>query len=164
MNRPCVCINTLTGPSEHGCVHGQVTNIKLGAEGQMSHKAHTLGLAAPISTCACTCPHLSQCKITPLCPHISVADCCLHWMTPHGLKHLNSLSGHLLPELIARERVMLVKVVKPKTLSNYSAGLLQFTQFCDAFDIPEDLCMPALEWLLSNSSLLEAQGCWGVVL
>src|SRR5882672_8556499 len=39
--------------------------------------------------------------------------------------------------------------VHPKTLSNYSAGVLRFTQFCDTFLIPEDLRMPTPEWLLS---------------
>ena len=53
------------------------------------------------------------------------------------------------PELITRERVVLVKVVKPKTLSNYGAGLMRFMQFCDGFNIPEDMHMPSPEWLLS---------------
>ena len=38
--------------------------------------------------------------------------------------------------------------VNYKLLSNYQAGVLRFTQFCDIFNIPEDLQMPAPEWLL----------------
>jgi len=48
------------------------------------------------------------------------------------------------PKLITREREILVKVVKPKTLSNYGAGLMRFTQFCDGLNIPEDLHMLSL--------------------
>jgi len=39
--------------------------------------------------------------------------------------------------------------VNPKTLSNCSASILRFTQFCDALNIPEYICMPAPKWLLS---------------
>ena len=138
-------IQNLDRPSEHGLVHNQVMNIKLGAEGLFSPNAHTLIVAEPIPICACMHPWLSQCKLTPLHPRVSVADHCLHWMNPYGLKHLNSLSGHHPAELIERERVVLFKAVKPQTLSNCGTGLLQFTQFCNAFDIPEDLCMPTPE-------------------
>jgi len=51
--------------------------------------------------------------------------------------------------MIARERVVLVKAVKPKMFSNYGTSLLRFTQFCDTFNMPEELRMPAPEWLLS---------------
>ena len=43
-----------------------------------------------------------------------------------------------------------MKAVRPKMLSNYGAGLLHFTQFCDEMKIPEDLQMPAPEWLSSH--------------
>jgi len=71
-------------------------------------------------------------------------------MTPFGLEWLSILSHHLPHELLASEQVVLVKAVKPKTLSNYGAGLMRFMQFCDNFNVPEDLCMPAPEWLLST--------------
>ncbi|KAK0429693.1 hypothetical protein EV421DRAFT_1914203 [Armillaria borealis] len=32
---------------------------------------------------------------------------------------------------------------------NYGAGLLRFTQFCDAYSVPESLCVPASEPLLT---------------
>jgi len=43
----------------------------------------------------------------------------------------------------------MTRSVNPKNLSNYSAGILRFTQFCDCYHIPEALRMPAPEWLLS---------------
>jgi len=70
-------------------------------------------------------------------------------MTPYGLEYLNKLSTHLPPKVVVRERLVLVKAIKPKTLSNYGVGLMRFTQFCDAFNVPEDLHMPTPEWLLS---------------
>src|SRR5882724_5460868 len=116
MSRLHMCDDNHAWPSEHVHVHSQNSNAISCTEGQMSSKAHTLIVAAPIPTSAHTCPWLSQCKITPLHPHISAVDCYLHWLTLYGLKYLNSLSGHLPAKLIARERVMLVKAVKPKTL------------------------------------------------
>jgi len=70
-------------------------------------------------------------------------------MTPFGLHHLDMLAVHMPNALIARERVVLVRVVKPKTLSNYGTGLLRFTQFCEALVVPESLQILAPEWLLS---------------
>ena len=58
---------------------------------------------------------------------------------------------------------MLVKAVAPKTLSNYGAGLLRFTHFCESFKLAEDLCMPALEWLLSVFITTMGPCLWEVV-
>jgi len=90
-----------------------------------------------------------QYNVTLLCPHVSAADCCLHWLTPYGLNHMDMLATHMPHTLVTQQRVVLVKAIKPKTLSNYGAGLLRFTQFCDKFDIPESLPMPCPEWFLS---------------
>src|SRR5882672_7149995 len=79
-------------------------------------------------------------------PHISSAQCFMHWMTPFGLHKLDELNLHLPPIIIAHQSVIMVKAVKQKTLSNYGAGLLWFRQFCDELSIPEDLRMPAPEW------------------
>src|SRR5882724_2459465 len=91
-------------------------------------------------------PHSSP---PPLRSHVAAPYHVLHWLTPFGLACLNCLSSHLPPELLAWEHVVMSRSVHPKTLSNYSAGILRFTQFCDTFHIPEDLRMPAPEWLLS---------------
>src|SRR5882724_95151 len=93
-------------------------------------------------------------KLSPYSPgagtlQYSTAEQFLHWMTPYGLNKLHSLSP-LPPHNIAREHVILVHAVKPKTLSNYGVGLVRFTQFCDTFNIPEPMRMPAPEWLLSH--------------
>src|SRR5882724_7386232 len=159
MSIPHICDDTLTGPSKHGLVHGQIMNIRLGAEGKMSPNPHTLIMAAPIPMCACMCPWLSQCKITPLHPHISAANHCLHWMTPYGLKHLNSLSGHLPAKLIARERVMLVKAVKPKP------SAIMVLVSCDSLNFAihltyQRICICPLQSGYSQSSSLHKEWAW----
>jgi len=92
---------------------------------------------------------------------MSATDCCLHWLTPFGLSQMHLVSALMPPVLIAREHVILVRVVKPKMLSNYGAGL-RFTQFCDTFNIPKELNMPAPEWLLSMFITTKGagEGCW----
>jgi len=82
--------------------------------------------------------------------HVSAADQFFHWITPYGLDNLHCISQFLPPQITAREHVVLIWAVSPKTLGNYDAGLLRFTQFCDQFNIPEDLRMPAPEWILSH--------------
>src|SRR5882672_5498920 len=92
---------------------------------------------------------LNRISPNPLRPHVSSAGRFLHWMTPYGLVRLRHLSQFLPPHVISRERVVLVQAVSTSTLRNYGAGLLRFTQFCDDFNVPESLKMPAPEWLLS---------------
>ena len=52
------------------------------------------------------------------------------------------------------------RAVAPKTLSNYGTGLLCFMRFCDDLNVPEELQMPAPEWLLS--SFLTTRGAGAV--
>ena len=79
-------------------------------------------------------------------------------MTPFGVAHMHKVSLHI---PIMREHMVLAMAIKPKTLSNYSASLLQFTQFCDALNIPEDLRMLAPEWLLSKVITMKGAGAVG---
>ena len=107
--------------------------------------------------------HSSRIPHSPLHPHVSSPDCFLHWMTPWGLARLHQLSQFLPRDIVAREHIVVVQAVKPNTLSNYGAGLLRFTQFCDHFNIKEALRMPAPEWLLSLLLPQEAQALYPVV-
>ena len=60
-----------------------------------------------------------------------------------------------------RKRLILVKAVKPKTLSNYGASLLRFTQFCDSLSILEVTRMSAPKWLLSVFIMTHSAGMVG---
>src|SRR5882724_6329883 len=66
MSRPHICDNTLTGPGEHGLVHGQVTNIMLGAEGQMLPKAHPHHGCTYPNVCLHTPPAFTMLNHTPM--------------------------------------------------------------------------------------------------
>jgi len=66
-------------------------------------------------------------------------------MMPFGLAKLEELAHHLPHHIIAREQVVLVRAIKPKTLRNYGTGLLRFTIFRDLFNVPETMCMPAVK-------------------
>jgi len=51
---------------------------------------------------------------------------------------MHKVSLHIPVALITREHMVLAMAVRPKMLSNYCAGLLWFTQYCDALNVPED--------------------------
>src|SRR5882724_3300818 len=107
--------------------------------------------------------HLSQNQTLPstLHPHVSATQHFIHWMTPFGLTKIAELNTHLPPLIITCQRVVLGKAVNAKTPSNYSAGLLQFTQFCDNMGILKELRMPAPEWLLSHFITTKGAGSVG---
>jgi len=76
-----------------------------------------------------------------------------------SLTILNKLVHHLPSHIIARECIVLVKAIKP--LSNYGAGLLWFTQFCDCFSIPKETCMLVPKSLLSHFITTRGAGSIG---
>jgi len=88
----------------------------------------------------------------PLCPHVLAPDCLTRWLTPFGIKHMNSLMNFFPPWLIAMSH-LLSKSIALSTISNYSSDLMPFSQFCDDYHIPKSLHMLASESLLT--SLLE---------
>ena len=85
---------------------------------------------------------------SPLCPNDAAHDHFVHWLTPFGINAMNRAAKMFPQETIACERFVLTQCVKLETLSNYSAGLLHFTCFCDDFRIPKAARMPAEESLL----------------
>ena len=70
------------------------------------------------------------------------------WMTPFGIEQINTLLLLFLPSLVTSSHLLLCNSVIPGTLSNYAAGLSRFTNFCDEFNVPELLHIPASEQLL----------------
>ena len=86
----------------------------------------------------------------PLRPPCAAGEWLLLWLTPYGIRDMDACARLLPFHIITRKCLLLSRAVTPKTLSNYSAGLLRFIQFCDNLHIPEELSMPAPEWLLSS--------------
>jgi hypothetical protein len=82
-------------------------------------------------------------------PHVPASDRLRYWSSPHAIAHhhhvVSQIPAHAASNLI---NVMLLSL-EPKTRSNYGAGLLRFTQFCDANSISEHHRCPASEILIS---------------
>lgn len=82
-------------------------------------------------------------------PHVLASEHVLLWTTPHGFNFQHELE-QLFPESdILKMFFVTIQSLDENTCSNYGAGLLRFTQYCDQRLIPEMQCMPASAALLS---------------
>jgi hypothetical protein len=71
-------------------------------------------------------------------------------MTLYGLNSMDKQLETFSHGIIACRRIIMSRTVSPKTLGNYTAGLIQFTKFCDDLNISEQNRMPASELLLAT--------------
>ena len=84
-----------------------------------------------------------------LCPHVLASERLRCWITPHALSHHDRVISQIPLSVASVLMEVMLSSLEPKTRSNYGAGLLRFTQFCDQLAIPElDRC-PASETLVS---------------
>lgn len=91
-------------------------------------------------------------------PHVLAADRLAMWSTPVTLSFHACLTAALPPsDARAMLEVMLFSL-EEGTRSNYGAGILRFTQYCDSRKIPEEDRMPASEILLSGFATVMAAG------
>ena len=121
--------------------------------------AALLGISSPNSIATLVIPRsptphkfptsASIIKPNPLCPPVSAPDHFIYWISLHGLQLIQEQSHYLPPALIVCRHLVLANAIQPLSPSSYSAGLVRFIRFCDEYDIPEHLHMPALEALLS---------------
>lgn len=81
-------------------------------------------------------------------PHVAAADRLFVWRTPFGDASDARLAAELPPELADTARLSIMGALAINTRNSYGAGLTRFTQFCDAWDIPEPSRMPASYALL----------------
>ena len=82
-------------------------------------------------------------------PHVLASDRLIRWSSPHGLAHLASLESRFSHSVVFRLFQVMIQSLDTTTRSNYGAGLLRFTQFCDDQGIDESLRMPASSELLA---------------
>src|SRR6266481_1535814 len=80
--------------------------------------------------------HTTRCgpnQIHPsvLRPNVSATDRFLLWLTPFGISQMEQCSYFLPADIITCKRLLISCAVTPKSLSNYGAGLVRFTHFCD---------------------------------
>jgi hypothetical protein len=91
-------------------------------------------------------------------PHVSASQRLRAWKTPSTLSFHECLIQALpLSDVRALLEVMIFSLDEG-TQSNYGAGLLRFTQYCDSREIPEAQRMPASENLLCGFSAAMAAG------
>ena len=83
-------------------------------------------------------------------PNVLASEWVLCWTTPHSDVFQSSLDSQLPPLAILKLFQVMLFSLDENTRSNYGAGLLRFTQYCDFHHIPEHSRMPASEILLSS--------------
>jgi len=83
-------------------------------------------------------------------PHVLASDRLLLWSTPSGLDWQTELEQKYPNSSIFRLFQVMIRSLDTDTRSNYGAGLLRFTQFCDSIKVLEADRMPASESLISQ--------------
>ncbi|KAI0038177.1 DNA breaking-rejoining enzyme [Auriscalpium vulgare] len=76
-------------------------------------------------------------------------DRILLWHTPFSVEYCANALTTLSVDAFTRLRAVQVHAVEPNTRTSYGAGLLRFTQYCDAHRISESDRMPASDLLLA---------------
>jgi hypothetical protein len=82
-------------------------------------------------------------------PHVLASERVLLWTTPHGLRFQNDLLQLFPDSTVLKIFLVMIQSLDEDTRSNYGAGLLRFTQFCDLHHVPEPNRMPASSELLA---------------
>jgi len=104
----------------------------------------SLLLPEPSKRCPKLPPKLHDCiKPNQLHPHVLTSNCFTDWLTLYGITNFDAASLLFPTHPLIRCCLIMANSVLPSTLSNYSAGLIHFTKFCDNFNIPKEVCMPA---------------------
>jgi len=70
-------------------------------------------------------------------PHVIASDHLICWSSPHGVDYLASLKDCFPCPMVFRLFQVMLQSLDSRTHSNYGAGLLRFTQFCDNNKIPK---------------------------
>lgn len=85
-----------------------------------------------------------------IAPFVPARDRLVRWTTPYALLRSSLLRQRLGDRAFEHMQIVKLASVEWKTLEGYGAGLLRFTQYCDALGISEEDRMPAPEWLLAG--------------
>ncbi|KAK0452512.1 DNA breaking-rejoining enzyme [Armillaria borealis] len=73
----------------------------------------------------------------------------IEWHSPYSDVAQNKLLALAPPHVLQTWQNVMANSVTEEARGNYGAGLLRFTQFCDAYSVPESLRIPASEPLLA---------------
>jgi hypothetical protein len=96
------------------------------------------------------CKPQAGCEIVPntLCPLVAASDWLCCWSTPHSIQFKQEVCNTLSPNAAEAAFETIQGAHTPTTKGSYGAGLLCFTQVCDAQGIPETDQMPVSHILL----------------
>ncbi|KAF7297528.1 hypothetical protein MIND_00987000 [Mycena indigotica] len=117
--------------------HAATRNVRLAAI------AHSFGTSKP-----CRAKLGNNIRPSPYRPPVPATHRFLAWCTPFSTSQ-QSYRAHILLEDQALALAEINNGVTENTLSTYAAGPLQFTQWCDDRNIPEEFRMPADPFLLA---------------
>jgi len=108
----------------------------------------------PVDGCICIPWKRKDACIVPSshCPNVLASERVLRWTTPYSDTFQVSLEAELPSSSILKLFQVMLFSLDENTHSNYGAGLLHFTQYCNTHSIPEYSCMPASKLLLSAFS------------
>ncbi|KIO02636.1 hypothetical protein M404DRAFT_147786, partial [Pisolithus tinctorius Marx 270] len=82
-------------------------------------------------------------------PHVTASDQLICWSSPHTSDFLTLLETCFPSSSVFQLFWVMLQLLDINTCSNYRAGLLCFTQFCDKLSIPEVDHMPASAELIA---------------
>lgn len=82
------------------------------------------------------------------CPSVKASEQLSRWSSPFALAAKQELCSSIPTQLADKADLAVLDSFAPNTRTSYAAGILHFTQFCDAWDIPEPDRMPASSALL----------------
>ncbi|KIO15196.1 hypothetical protein M404DRAFT_113040, partial [Pisolithus tinctorius Marx 270] len=86
---------------------------------------------------------------SPWRPHVITSDHLISWSSPHASNFLMALEARFPHSSVLQLFRVMLQSLDVNTRSNYGAGLLRFTQFCDELSIPESAHMPASTELIA---------------
>lgn len=86
---------------------------------------------------------------SPLRPFVLADERLTRWTSPHATTFRQDLASLISPAATTRLFLVISEGLELRTKSNYGAGLLHFTQFCDTLGVPERARMPASEVLVA---------------
>ncbi len=82
-------------------------------------------------------------------PHVFADERLAFWTTPYASDERRGAAAWLPDKQLQVLFLTILEAIEPDTRKNYGAGLLRFHQFCDSYDVAEQLRMPAPEVLLA---------------
>ncbi|KAK0485619.1 DNA breaking-rejoining enzyme [Armillaria luteobubalina] len=132
--------------------HSHLSYISCQARYHHHHPTTSSLVSSPSSLPKSCHPRLhttSKIKPSSFHPFVLADERVTAWRSPYADVVDNKLSTLVPAHVLERWHQVMANSVTEDARKNYGAGLLRFTQFCDAYSVPESLRVPASEPLLT---------------